>query len=65
MKKIVCPKVDDWAHLGLNVKSPQRHTIWGSFESSLALQNRKNNDKKMCSKKALVRGVFKIRKMVK
>ena len=45
MKKILRPKVDDWAHLGLKDKSPQYHTIWGSFESPWALGNGKNNEK--------------------
>ena len=33
------PKVDVWAYLGLNVKFRLNHTIWGSFESSWALEN--------------------------
>ena len=49
MKKILRPKVDDWAHLGLNVKS---HTIWGSCESSRALGNEKNNEKNVSQKGA-------------
>ena len=63
-EKILCPKVDDWAYLGLNVQSPLNYTISGSFESSFALQNGKNNEKN-CPQKTLVRDVFKIRKIAK
>ena len=45
------PKVDVWAYLGLNVKSRLNHTIWGSFESPWALENGKNNEKKICVQK--------------
>ena len=35
---------------GVNFKSRQNHTIWGSFESSLVLENGKNNEKNFPSK---------------
>jgi len=40
-KKNFCPKVDVWAYLRSNVKTPLNHTIWGPFESSWASKNEK------------------------
>ena len=48
--KILRPKVDVWAHLGLNVKHGLNHTIWGSFESSWTLEAEKII-KKFCVQK--------------
>ena len=40
-------KVDVWAYSGWNVKTALDNTIWGSFESSWALENDKNKEKKL------------------
>ena len=59
-------KLSKNGHFGVpevNFKSPQNHTIWGSFESSWALENDKNNEKNCASKSGRL-GIFgaKIRK---
>ena len=43
MQKKLRPKVDVRACLGLNFKSPQNHTIWGSFEGSWANKKQKKS----------------------
>ena len=51
MKKKLRPKLDVWTYLGSKVKIRLDHTIWGSFESSWALENGKNNEKNFCDQK--------------
>ena len=52
--------MDTLASRGLNSKSHPNHTICGSFESSCALENGKNNEKYASKKVALGRHVVKI-----
>ena len=60
-KKIFVKKWVKTTYLGLNVKTPLNHTIWGSFESSWTPENRKNNEHKNCVQKMVLwRHVVKI-----
>ena len=52
--------MDDWAYLGLNVKIRLNHTIWGLFESSWALENGKNNEKKFAARSGRL-GIFGVK----
>ena len=58
-KRKICQKVDVWAYFGLNVKIRLDHTIWGSFESSWALENGKNNENNFASKSGRL-GIFEV-----
>ena len=60
-----CPKMDILASRVLNFKSHLNHTIWGSFESSWALVNGKNNEKNCVQKRHLVAMWLKFKKSPK
>ena len=60
MRKILRSKLDVWAYLVLNFKSPLNHTIRGSFESSWTSENGKNEQKNYVQKMALWRHAAKI-----